>query len=164
MWLVGMMGSGKSTVGRLVAERLGVEFYDTDLVVEEQAGMSISEIWRVHGESEFRRMESAAVQQVPVEGCVAAAGGGAVVDPDNRRVMKQSLVVWLQADPGVLADRVGVAEDRPLLTGQTDPVSRLNELLTQRRSAFEDVASVAVDTSSLSLDEIVDRVVGLWPN
>ncbi len=164
MWLVGMMGSGKSTVGRLVAARLGVDFYDTDVMVEEDAGMSIKEIWQTHGESEFRRLESAAVQRVPGDGCVAAAGGGAVVDPDNRRVMKSSMVVWLQGDPEVLADRVGVELDRPLLTGTADPVLRLNELLSQRLSAFEEVASVSVDTSTLSLDETVERVVGLWPD
>jgi shikimate kinase len=96
MWLVGMVGSGKSTVGTAAAQILGVPFFDTDSMVEASAGRGIPEPWGSDGEREFRDLERVAVSSVPKGRCIAAAGGGAVIDPLNRQRMSGDRVIWLQ--------------------------------------------------------------------
>jgi shikimate kinase len=100
--LVGLMGSGKSTVGRQLAERLGRSFIDTDAVVADRAGRTIAEIFQTDGEAAFRHMESQIIAEVTsAGGAVIATGGGAVLSAENRALMRQdSLVVWLQAPKG----------------------------------------------------------------
>jgi shikimate kinase len=104
MWLIGMMGSGKSTIGAIAAERLGLQFFDTDRMIVARSGVSIPEIWEEMGEQMFRDMEREAVAAVPLERSLAAAGGGAVLDPANRAVIASSPpVVWLRALPAEIA-------------------------------------------------------------
>ena len=119
--LVGMMGSGKTTVGRLVASRLGVPFADTDEAIEASTGKSVKELFAVRGEAAFRHEESAALATLlaPDGPGVIAAGGGAVLDQVNRALMRrEATVAWLRTTVGTLTDRVGTGEDRPLLAGR----------------------------------------------
>ena len=158
--LVGMMGSGKSTVGKRCAERLARPLVDTDEIVESLAGASIAEVFARDGEGAFRELERQAVADAcaaPVPS-VIAAGGGAVLDAENRRIMRAAgTVVWLQASPAKLAVRVGDAHTRPLL--HDDVVGTLQRLDSLRRPAYEAAAHATVDTDGLSVAAVVDAVL-----
>jgi shikimate kinase len=161
MWLVGMMGSGKSTVGAAAAARLGVRFYDTDVMVSDMTRRTIADLWASEGERAFRRWETLAIENVPGDACIAAAGGGAVIEPANRQIMRTSTVVWLQCDPIELARRLRGATDRPLLH-DGEPEERLISILHERSGMFERLADHVIDTTDLSAADAVDRVVSLW--
>lgn len=162
MWLIGMMGSGKTSVGRLSAETLGVPFYDTDAVVAEKTGMTVAALWQERGEAVFRELERAAVETKPA-GVLAAAGGGAVLDAASRRVMRRSPpVVWLRASPDTLARRLEGSEDRPLLVEAVPGDVELRRILERRRAAYEEVATHAIETDDRSIDDVVEDVIGLW--
>jgi shikimate kinase len=161
VWLIGMMGSGKSTVGRLAAYRVGIPFFDTDAIVEERAGMSISEIWEERGETGFRRMESAVLRDMPDSGVIVAAGGGAVLDPVNRDLMaRASKIVWLRCDPAVIAARLRDKVDRPLLARSPERV--LDALLDDRTPIYAELATHQIETGTKTLDEVAEEVVGIW--
>lgn len=148
LWLVGMMGSGKTTVGKQVARARGVPFVDVDLLVERRAGQPVGEIFRGGGEDAFRRMESAemerlAEQATGIEGRVIATGGGGILDARSVGLMRGTgAVVWLDASPASLAGRVG--HERPLLAG-TELVDRLSEILDHRRRLYEAAAHFRID-------------------
>jgi shikimate kinase len=156
-----MMGSGKSTVGRIAADRLGVSFLDTDEMVEERAGASIPAIWEEEGETGFRRMESEVVGDVPSKGVIVAAGGGAVLDPTNRELIGRCRkIVWLRCDPATLAGRLEGHVGRPLLAGS--PQNVLESLLADRSPIYADLATHEVETATRTLEEVVREVVGIW--
>lgn len=162
LWLIGMMGSGKTAVGRLVADRCGCDFVDSDELVEQQAGRSIAEIWDSEGEPGFRRRERAAVASVAGRHAVVATGGGVILDEVNVRLMRShGRVVWLTAGVEVLAGRVGAAENRPLLR-DGDTEDRLDEILTERRDRYGAAAHDVVDTEDRTLDDIADEVRARW--
>lgn len=149
--LVGMPGSGKSTVGEALARRLGSAFIDLDLLVEAQSGRSIAEVFAMDGEPTFRRLETEALADVlrgDVRSVVVAPGGGAVLDPENRRLMRRhATVVWLDASAEVLALRVGDGVTRPLLSGsdgRSGMVERLIDLHERRSPAYREAAHVVV--------------------
>ena len=160
--LVGLMGAGKTTVGRRCAALLGREFVDTDALVEVTTGLAVAEIFQHEGEARFRVLERAAVADacaspVPI---VIACGGGAVLDPDSRRTLRGAgLVVWLKASPAVLGARVGSTDDRPLLGGADGAVTTLGRLATLRAPAYEAAADVTVDTEGATVDEVAATVV-----
>ena len=160
--LVGLMGTGKTTVGRRCAALLHRDFVDTDGLVEANTGLSVAEIFERDGEARFRELERAAVADAcasPVP-LVIACGGGAVLDPDSRRTLRAAgLVVWLQASPAVLGERVGAATDRPLLGGAGGATATLERLATLRAPAYEAAAGVAVDTTGRSIDEVAAAVI-----
>lgn len=159
--LVGLMGAGKTTVGRRCAERLGRGFVDTDELVEAVTGRSVAEIFATDGEGAFRELERTAVADAcaspaPV---VIACGGGAVLDPGNRDALgRRGFVVWLQAGSDELADRVGAGEGRPLLRGGAARVQleRLSEL---RGELYAAVADVVVPTDGRDVEQVVDAVL-----
>jgi shikimate kinase len=157
IWLIGMMGSGKSTVGRLLAERLGRPFYDTDAMIEGASGSSIAEIFEHTGETGFREQERAAIAEVAgSRSGVVAAGGGVVLDVLNVDAMKSSgLVVLLSADVGVLAARVEGASDRPLLSESGD--RGLHAIAEARDGFYRAAADVVVDGNG-SIEIVTDRV------
>jgi shikimate kinase len=162
--LVGLMGVGKTTVGRRCAERLDREFVDTDDVVRALAGgATVDEIFAAGGEPQFRELERAAVADVCASPAplVIGCGGGTVVDADNRRRLHDAgVVVWLRAEVAVLAGRVGDGATRPLLAG--DPVGALTRLSAMREVAYDAASDVAVDTDDRSVDEVADAVLAAY--
>jgi shikimate kinase len=162
LWLIGMMGSGKTEVGYRLAARLGCPFVDTDRVVEDEAGVAAKDIFQNEGEAAFRRRETAALARAATHlDAVVATGGGAVLDPGNVEVMRASgPVIWLQADPSVLMQRIGDDPARPLLEG--DPVERLRGLLADRAEAYQAAADHVVVTDRIDPDRIVDLIEDLW--
>src|SRR2546423_13266269 len=139
-----MMGAGKTTVGRLLAEMTGRPFFDTDAMVEERLGRSIAEVWGRQGEDAFRDLESAVVADAAARrGGVIAVGGGAVLRPGNVAALKSNgRLVWLRADPATLRARVGNGGDRPL-------AARLEHLAAEREPAYRDAADVIIETAGV---------------
>ena len=161
--LVGLMGAGKSTVGRRCAKRLGRSFVDTDDLVETAAGATVAEVFARDGEAAFRELERAAVADACAapDPIVIAAGGGAVLDAENRRRLRGAgLVIWLQAPAAQLAQRVGDASTRPLLRG--DAAATLARLESVRRPAYEAAAHATIDTEDLSVATVVDAVLAAF--
>jgi shikimate kinase len=160
LWLIGMMGSGKSTVGSIVARRLGLEFVDLDTEIEE-GGVTIPQIFAASGEDAFRDLEEAAIARVAGSDVVVASGGGAVVRPGNvTRMRETGTVVWLDAGPDTLAARVGAGEGRPLLAG--DAVERLRLLAVTRAAAYRAAAHARVATDGVDPEQVAARVIELW--
>lgn len=163
--LVGLMGAGKSTVGRACAERLGRPFVDVDETVEATTGRAVAEIFATDGEVAFRALERRTLADVCASPAplVIACGGGAMGDAENRRVARAAgCVVWLTADPATLAARVGAGDEaarRPLLAGGDPPVATLERLATLRGPAYEAAAHATVDTAGRTVDDVATRVL-----
>jgi shikimate kinase len=158
--LVGMMGSGKSTVGEAVASRLAAAFIDSDDQVERATGRTVREIFESDGEAAFRKLETealAAALATPDRAVIAAAGG-VVLDPANRELLRRAgTVVWLRARPEVLARRVRAGDHRPLLGD--DPLGVLRQLDADRAPLYREVAGAFVDVDGLDVVDVVDRVL-----
>jgi shikimate kinase len=158
--LIGFMATGKSTVGKLVAEQLGRRFYDLDQLIEETAGKPIPEIFRGAGEAAFRRAESEALAHaLSLTDAVVATGGGAACREDNLQAMlARGLVVALSASPAEVLKRTGGASGRPLLDGADDPLAVASRLLAEREP-FYSRAHLRVDTVGRSPEEVAGEVV-----
>jgi shikimate kinase len=157
--LVGMMGVGKSTVGRKLAEQLGVPFIDSDDEIEKAAGLSVREIFDKHGEPEFRRGERKVIERLlnspPI---VLATGGGAYMDPETRALMKQKAVtVWLRADLDVIWKRVSRRDTRPLLKRE-NPRQVLADLDAQRAPIYAE-ADIVVDSRDGPATDAVNAIL-----
>lgn len=157
--LVGLMGAGKTTVGRRLAERLGLSFVDADAEIEAEVGLTIDEIFERFGEAEFRARERAVVARLVADGPgVIATGGGAFIDDATRAlILKRCTTIWLDAGPDVLAGRVGRGTGRPLL-GEKDPIAALRALAAAR-SPFYAEAHLKVPSGARSPERTVDRIV-----
>ncbi|MGC8626858.1 MAG: shikimate kinase [Acidimicrobiales bacterium] len=158
--LVGMMGSGKSTVAALAGARLGWPVVDTDSLVEAEVGTSVAEVFARQGEAEFRARESRAIAQLAngPEPAVVSVGGGAVLSAANRSLLRRAgTVVWLRARPETLAERVGDGTGRPLLAGT--PREAIERLVAEREPLYQEVADMVVDVDGLSPEQVVDKVV-----
>ncbi len=158
--LTGFMGTGKTVVGRRLAERLALPFVDLDDAIEAAASMAIPEIFASEGESGFRRRERELIANVANRGsCVVATGGGAVLDPENVRNLRTgALLVCLVAEPAVILQRLGTDASRPLLQSPDDRLARIRELLEQRGPAYAK-ADLSIETSGANVEEIVDRII-----
>jgi shikimate kinase len=156
--LMGFMGTGKSEVGRRLAQRLGRAFVDTDQLVEERTGKRVAAIFADDGEAAFRALERIAVAEaVAGSGAVVAVGGGAVLDPENVRVLRAGgTLVYLTARPEVILRRIGNPASRPLL--KDDPHGAVTRLLAERGPVYEAAADVTVDTSNQSAAEVVEEI------
>ena len=162
MWLVGMMGSGKTSAGRLAASSLGVEFSDTDVVVAERMGCSVAQLWGEVGEASFRDLEKVATAYLANRSGIVATGGGVVLDADNRRILSESgRVVWLKASPSVLSDRIESNTDRPLLPG-SGQVEALEALLEERSAFYAEVSDHLIDTDDNDLVEVAHEIEAVW--
>ncbi|HEY8344848.1 MAG TPA: shikimate kinase [Bacillota bacterium] len=157
--LVGPMGSGKTTVGSLLAKELGWVFLDTDRLIVEESGMLIPEIFTRYGEEYFRRLETAVIAKtVSRKKAVIATGGGAVTVPANLQCMKDhGVVIYLKTSLHELAKRVGRGEGRPLLAGR-DPLQALRALLEERESQYAQ-ADLVICTDGLKPEEVVQRIL-----
>lgn len=161
--LVGLMGSGKTTVGRIVAERLGRPFLDSDDVVEARTGRTVREIWRSDGEAAFRRLEREALRDALAadKPSVIAAAGGVVLSADNRAALNDAhaVVAWLHADNATLVARATSGEHRPLL--DADPAGTLAQMAAEREPLYRDVADVVVDTGERSAADVAEEIIGI---
>ncbi len=160
--LTGFMGTGKSTIGRLVAARLARPFVDMDEVIVQRAGWTIPEIFASAGEEAFRQLEGEVCRDLArQQELVIATGGGALIDPENRQAMTGSgLVICLMATPAAIVDRLRGISDRPLLHAP-DPASRIRELLVARAAAYEALPH-QLDTTTLSPEAAAEAVLALW--
>ncbi len=151
LFLVGLMGAGKTTVGRLLARRLRRPFYDSDHEVEHRCGVEIAVIFDIEGEAGFRAREAQVIDELSaLDGVVLATGGGAVLDPANRqRLAARGTVVYLHALPADLYPRIRHDRKRPLLA-TPDPRLRLEQLYAQRDPLYREIADFVVDTARQS--------------
>jgi len=158
--LIGPPGAGKSAVGPLLADRLGVEFRDTDAEVGAAAGKPVSDIFIENGEDAFRQLEQAAAASalgaLRAHGGVLALGSGAVLDVGVQRLLDGLPVVYLSADFGTVARRIGL--DRPRVVIPGNPRGRLRAMLTERDAIYQQLAAVTVPTDDLDPDELADQI------
>jgi shikimate kinase len=157
--LVGMMGAGKSSIGRRLALRLALPFIDADTEIEQRAGMSIPELFEMHGEAYFRAGEARVLARLLVNGPqVLATGGGAYMNADTRALIRQyGVSVWLKADFDLLLRRIKRRNDRPLLKTD-DPAARLQQLIDERYPIYGE-ADVTVHSRDVPHETIVDEIV-----
>jgi shikimate kinase len=166
--LVGYRGTGKSTVGRIVASRVDRPFLDVDSEIEARAGRSIAAIFAEWGEPAFRDWEERTLRELAVRypGAVLATGGGAVLRPANRRLLADfGLVIWLQAEPAELARRLqadlDIGSRRPSLT-PAGTIAEIAHVLDSRRTLYHEVADASIDTLGRTPGEIAELILGLW--
>ncbi|NNM81232.1 MAG: shikimate kinase [Burkholderiales bacterium] len=160
IYLVGLMGAGKTTVGKLIAKQTGKEFHDSDLEIKCKTGVSIPYIFEVEGEAGFRARETAAIQElVRQENIVLATGGGAVLSAENRQLLKENgTVIYLRATVNELWARTRHDRNRPLLqTG--NPQAKLAELYEIRDPLYREVADLIVDTSRQNVRFLVNQIL-----
>jgi shikimate kinase len=157
--LVGMMGAGKSSIGRRVALRLNIPFVDADTEIEKAAGMTISDIFAVRGEAEFRAGETRVIGRLLEGGPqVLATGGGAFINPDTRAaIAAKGISIWLKAEFDVLMKRIKRRQDRPLLR-TADPAATLRRLMEERDPIYA-LADLAVQSREVMHDKMVDEIV-----
>jgi len=159
IFLVGPMGSGKTTIGRRLAGELGLDFVDSDHEIEARTGASIPLIFDIEGEAGFRRREKAMIDELTRrEGVVLATGGGAVLDPDNRRHLhERGTVIYLQAEADTLYERTRADRNRPLLQTE-DPRARITALLAERDPLYRETAHLVINTGKQSIRHIVSEI------
>ena len=157
--LIGAMGAGKTTVGGLVADRLGRRLRDTDHDVEASTGRTISDIFVEDGEAAFRALERAAVAEaLSTHDGVLSLGGGAVLDPATRELLAGHRVVFLKVGLSDAVKRVGLGSARPLLLGNVR--GRIKALLDERTPVYESVATLVVDTDGRTPSEVASEILG----
>lgn len=157
--LVGLMGAGKTTIGRRLAKRLGVPFFDADAEIEKAAGRTVTEIFADFGEAEFREGERKVIARLVEEGpCVLATGGGAFMNDETRALIRgRALSVWLRVDLDVLVERVSRRNTRPLLRGK-DPKEILTQLADERYPIYAE-ADMVVDSGAGPHDAAVRAII-----
>lgn len=164
VWLIGYRGSGKSTVARLLAEKLGWNCIDSDAVIEQKVGCNIKEIFEKLGEQGFREIETNVLKELAQKApAIVAVGGGAVLREENRQTMKRSgVVVWLRASPSTLQKRLksdnATQTQRPSLTGK-GTLEEISDVLAVREPIYSQVADFDVDTDSRSAAEVADSIL-----
>jgi shikimate kinase len=161
VYLVGMMGAGKTTVGRLLARRLRLRFIDSDHAIEARCGVKIPVIFDIEGEPGFRAREEQAIAELTsLEGIVLATGGGAVLSEASRRCLSSSgTTIYLRARPEDLYERVRHDKNRPLLA-TADPLARLRSLFAERDALYGQTAHIVVDTGAQSVQVLARELLG----
>lgn len=160
LFLIGFMGSGKSTISKMLAEKLGAVQAEMDEMIVQEQGMPITEIFEKFGETHFRDIETDLVRRLQKQdGVVVSCGGGAVLREENRNMMKQSgAIVLLTAKPETILERVKYSTDRPILNGNMN-VEYIAGLMEKRRVCYEDAADFAVATDGKSCEEICEEIL-----
>lgn len=160
VFLIGPMGSGKTTVGRLLAKALKLEFIDSDHAIEQRTGADIPWIFDIEGEEGFRRRERAAIDELTRRrGIVLATGGGAVIDPLNRAdLAERGVVIFLRASVDKILNRTAKSQNRPLLRAE-DPRARVEQLLTARDPLYREIADIIVDTDKRGVKSTVTLIL-----
>jgi shikimate kinase len=160
IFLVGLMGAGKTTAGRQLAAELGKTFHDADHEIERRTGVRIALIFEIEGEAGFRAREVQVVDQLTqLSNVVLATGGGAVLDADNRRrLAERGVVVYLHGQPRDLRHRTRYDKSRPLLQG-ADPLERLQSLYLQRDPLYREIADIVIDTGRQSARALLHHLL-----
>ena len=159
--LIGFMGSGKSTVGLRLSYKLRMPIRDTDKMIEDRAGCSISDIFEKEGEEAFREKETKVLQELcdNTHGCVLSVGGGTPVRPQNRELLKKcGTVVYLRVKPETVYQRLREDRSRPLLQCQ-DPLARIRDLLGKRQEAYEECADLVIDVDDKNEAGVAEEIV-----
>jgi shikimate kinase len=161
--LVGFMGSGKTSAGKLAAQQLGLAFVDMDAIIEDRLGQAIAEIFATRGEPYFRERERELAQELAArDGHVIATGGGVVLNPDNIRVLSQTgIVVCCWVDPRVVFERTRHTKHRPLLETDADRQARIAALLRQREPLYRAIP-LQLDTSAMTVAQQADALVRIY--
>jgi len=161
IFLIGPMGAGKTTIGRLIAEELGKNFHDSDQVIEERAGADISWIFDVEGEEGFRQRERKVIKELcAMDNIVLATGGGAILAEQNRKAMrKHGVVVYLMATISQQVERTKRDQKRPLLKDVADPRSKLTSLMEMREPLYREIADISVMTSRRSPRAVTTEII-----
>lgn len=159
--LIGFMGSGKTTVGEVLAQKLQLKVEDTDKLIEAQEGRSISDIFAKEGEGFFRELETGLLQEISAESkvCILSVGGGTPVRPENRTLLKQcGMVIYLRVRPETVYDRVKHDTQRPLLQCD-DPLGKIRELMAFREDAYSECADIIIDVDEMSVEMVVEEIL-----
>ena len=160
--LIGFMGSGKTEIGKRLADKLGYTFIDTDSIIENEMGKSIAEIFHEYGEEDFRGLETGVVKELSgIRGCVISTGGGIVINRENiLRLKKDGVIIWLKASPETIYGRVKSEQHRPLLRVE-DPLQEINKLLGLREPLYAE-ADITIETDGLDIEKIVGKIVDAY--
>lgn len=162
--LIGFMGSGKTSVGKALALKLGYSFLDTDILVEAEEEKQINDIFKQHGEEYFRECETRLLLKLgtSLNNTVLSTGGGLPLREQNGNLLKElGLVIYLKASCETIINRLKGDSTRPLLRGD-DQVTRISNLLKVRRPIYENTAHIMIDTDERSLDNIVEMIIDLY--
>lgn len=163
IYLIGFMGSGKTTVSQELAKKLEVDVYDTDLEIVKKAGMTINEIFSIKGEEEFRGLESEVLYSMPNADAVVATGGGIIGSEKNRGFLKgKKNVVFLHADFSAIMGRLKGDDTRPLLSKNN--MEAAERLYSSRLPLYKETANIEIDTSEKTVSRIVDEIIQRMKN
>ena len=158
IYLVGAMGSGKSTMGRLLAKKLGLPYFDLDKLIEDQEKMSISDIFQKHNEKYFRDLESITLKQYSEESnFVISTGGGCVLRDQNLDILRKGLVIYLKISIETQFERVKNRTHRPLLNNVTKDT--LVQLARERGSVYSGISNIEVDVSNLDKEDVLSTII-----
>lgn len=163
IFLIGLMGAGKTTIGRQLANELSLNFFDSDHEIEKRTGVTVTHIFDIEGEAGFRKRETAMLDELTnKKGIVLATGGGAILKPENRQfLMSRGTTIYLYANIETLLDRTSKDRNRPLLQTE-NPQAKLEELLEIRDPLYRETADIIIDTGKdsvrLALKEIMDKI------
>ena len=163
IFLIGLMGAGKTTIGRQIASELSLEFFDSDHEIENRTGVTITHIFDIEGENGFRKRETAMLDELTdKKGIVLATGGGAILRAENRQfLMSRGTTIYLYANIDTLLERTSKDRNRPLLQTE-DPKAKLEELLETRDPLYRETADIIIDTGKdsvrLALKEILEKL------
>jgi shikimate kinase len=163
IFLIGLMGAGKTTIGRQLANELGLEFFDSDHEIEKRTGVTITHIFDIEGETGFRKRETAILDELTEKkDIVLATGGGAIIKPENRQfLMSRGTTVYLYANLDTLLERTAKDRSRPLLQTE-NPQEKLKELFQERDPLYRETADIIIDTANdsvrLAVKEIQEKL------
>ncbi len=159
--LIGFMGTGKTAVGQVLAEKLGMKYIDLDTLIEQKAGKSIPEIFRQDGETVFREMEIDVTRDISgEENSVIACGGGIVLNKINiDRLRKNGIIVYLTASPSVILKRISKQKGKRPLLDVEDPLNTINEMLKFRKPFYKEAADITINTSKSNVMTVADKMI-----
>lgn len=160
IYLIGLMGAGKSTVGRILGKTLDWQFQDLDEEIQKLTGRKISNIFKELGEAKFREYESQALLATArLNTTIISCGGGIVTSPENREYLANQMTVWLDVTPGEAASRLKGSDDRPLLECCDDTIEKLGSILASRQAAYAHAASIQIHTGQKAPQVIVEEIL-----
>lgn len=160
--LIGFMASGKSVVAKKLAKKLKMSMTDTDMLIENEEGIKIKEIFKIHGEAYFRKLEKEIVRKIScLRGVIISTGGGVVLNAENRRILRKSgIVFYLKVNPEAVLKRIkrAVNNERPLLANKSNLKYEIKKLLKQRMPYYNSCTHYVVDTSKMTSGQVIDKI------